>query len=465
MVRFGLVPQLERLPAFAGTACRPCITRTGTIRGDDSEDRRGVVRMRIALCKSMLTGSISGGDALVVNYASHLVTAGHEVSLLLIYPCSRDNPYYVRLQSANIPVVGVATALWRRFIAARRTQLSRLARRSGRLWYAGRRCARWFDSIMGSSDMRACSAHFKEYAPDVVHVVTPDLGAKAIIQAAHAVDIPVLYQELGIPYHPPDYYAEYVEFAAVLSLCSEVAALSPRLLEQCRSTLPYAGSYSVIPIIAPDLPTPVRPSGTTRDRVTIGFAARLEELKGPAVLLDAFAIVAAFVPELYLRVAGDGSHRSGLMSRVEQLGLAHRCEFLNPYTDIKQMSEFMRSIDIFVLPSLTEGTPNTIMEAMACGLPVIGSAVGGVPDMITADTGLLVPPGQPAPLAEAIRQLANDAALRAAMGQAARERYAALFAPGAVLPVLLGTYRKMLARRDAASGAEISWCNGPGQPW
>jgi len=106
-------------------------------------------------------------------------------------------------------------------------------------------------------------------------------------------------------------------------------------------------------------------------------------------------------------------------------------------------------VDVLVLPSHTEGTPNVIAEAMAQGLPVVATDVGGIPDMLGGGAGLLVPVGDARALAAAMLRLAGDPALRAAMGRAGRARYEAHFAPEAVLPVLLGTYRRILARAGA----------------
>ena len=94
----------------------------------------------------------------------------------------------------------------------------------------------------------------------------------------------------------------------------------------------------------------------------------------------------------------------------------------------------------------------SIVEAMAHGLPIVATAVGGIPDVVTPDVGLLVPPGDAPALAEALRCLATAPGLRAAMGVAARQRYEQIFAPEAVLPILLDTYRRVARRRGRSDG-------------
>jgi glycosyltransferase involved in cell wall biosynthesis len=103
----------------------------------------------------------------------------------------------------------------------------------------------------------------------------------------------------------------------------------------------------------------------------------------------------------------------------------------------------MRTLDVFVLPSFAEGTSKSVIEAMAHGLPIITTNVGGSPDLLPTGAGILVPPGDSAALANAMQCLASDPALRKQMGQAARDRYLKLFAPDSVLSMLVGTYSRL----------------------
>jgi glycosyltransferase involved in cell wall biosynthesis len=267
-----------------------------------------------------------------------------------------------------------------------------------------------------------------------------------IIRAAHDAGIPVLYQEVGTPYHPPGFESYYEQFTSVLPLCAEVAALSPQLARECREKLP-AANVSVLPILMDDgfdraATTTVRLRRTERS-VTFGFAARLEHLKGPLVLMDAFARTHRNVADIKLQITGSGSLKQKLFARARAHNVSQLCEFPGVYTRIEEKSLFMQSLDVFVLPSLTEGTPNGIIEAMACGLPVISTTVGGVPDLVSDETGILVPPGDVEALSQAMTLLAEDPLLRERMGQAARKRYEKLFNPSLVLPLMIDTYRRV----------------------
>jgi glycosyltransferase involved in cell wall biosynthesis len=136
-------------------------------------------------------------------------------------------------------------------------------------------------------------------------------------------------------------------------------------------------------------------------------------------------------------------------ARVRQLQLNGSWEFAGSYDGAVGCSAFMRTLDVFVLPSFAEGTSKSIVEAMAHGLPIITTNVGGSPDLLTPDVGILVSPGDSAALAGAMQRLASDPVLRKRMGQAARQRYLKLFAPEAVLSMLVSTYSRVAGNGHA----------------
>ncbi|HEU5236743.1 MAG TPA: glycosyltransferase family 4 protein, partial [Pyrinomonadaceae bacterium] len=135
------------------------------------------------------------------------------------------------------------------------------------------------------------------------------------------------------------------------------------------------------------------------------------------------------------------------------------------YTHPEECRAFMESLDVFVMPSFSEGTPNSIVEAMACGKPIIASDVGGIPDMIGDEAGLLVPPGEIDALAEAMLRLARDSDLRKQMGKAAQARYQKLFSPKVVVPLIVESYERVArnnGRRPSVNGNQTfyPWANG-----
>lgn len=144
--------------------------------------------------------------------------------------------------------------------------------------------------------------------------------------------------------------------------------------------------------------------------------ARLEKQKGIPYLLD----VASRVPEASFAIAGDGPDRAALEMRARELGIADRVTFLGRRSDVP---ELLAATDVFMLPSLYEGLPLTVLEAMAAGRPVIATAAGGTGEVvIDGETGLLVPPADPAALAAALRRLLADPAEAVRLAATARDR-------------------------------------------
>jgi glycosyltransferase involved in cell wall biosynthesis len=402
-----------------------------------------------------------------VTYATQLQAAGHTVSVLLMYPNTRDDQYYLRLREAGVPVSAIASAPVLKSLGAGRRLARTLLRLIPSSQFLVRETALKVASSVASRYFKPCRDYLEKCGADLVHVLTPDPSAMVMIRAAHTVGIPVIYQELGTPYHPPAFESFYEHFTSVLPLCSEVAALSPRLAEECREKLPHSNSLSVLPIMADDL---LNGNGggarkASAHNLTFGFAARLEHLKGPLVLVEAFAEVCRKFPEAELKIAGTGSLKQQAIARARELGVGARCHFPAVYTQPEQKSAFMKSLDVFVLSSLTEGTPNGIVEAMAHGLPVVASDVGGIPDIVTTETGILVPPEDPVALAAAMLRLARDASLRERMGKSGLERYKKLFSPKAVLPIMLSTYERVVAREGLSHATKPEANNGHAHPW
>ncbi len=422
--------------------------------------------MRIVLCKGQLMGPISGSDETIVTYATQLLAANQQPSVLLMYPPLADDQYYVRLKEAGVPVHAIASPGMHASLSTGRKLAAGILRAFPPSQQLIRGRAQKLSTRLAHSYFNECREYFAQCQADVVHVMTPDPSAMVMIRAAHESGIPVLYHELGMPYHPPAFASYYRQFVSALPYCSELAALSPRLRQECREQLPHGLPISVLPVIAEDLVDTCGPqSKSDNNSVTFGFAARLESLKGPLVLVEAFAAVAEKFAHSFLKVAGVGSQMQRAVAQAEAAGVAHCCEFAGAYTTVEQKRAFMQSLDVFVLPSLTEGTPNGIVEAMACGLPVIASGIGGVTDMITPETGLLVPPGDPRALAEAMKELAGNKALRERMGHAARRRYLEVFSPGSVLPLMLDTYRRIAAGAQVQTAEEKLNCGADLHPW
>ena len=401
--------------------------------------------MKIVYCKTAFAGPISGADEIAVMYAVELKRAGHSTAVLLVHPPAANDSLVARLREANVPLTALASPAFTASLAAGR----KLAIRAMRAFSPTSRLIRSksrnvvFD-LMQRYHQRCCE-YLKREKPDVVHVLTPDPGAMMLIRAAHDCGIPVVYQEVGLPYHPPGFEEVYERFVSVLPLCSRVAVLSPGLVHETSRALPQLSSLSVLPLIS-HTSNGAHHSDHVSPVVRFGFAARLEYLKGPLQLIHGFRMAHEKHAAVELKIAGDGSQRKDLIATLRHHGLEDKCEFTGVYTTVSERERFMSSIDVFVLPSLTEGTPNAIIEAMAHEKPVVATNVGGIPDLVDESVGILVPPGDPQALGEAMTRLAVEPELRQAMGTAARLKYEKLFTSHAVLPLLTDFYARLTTR-------------------
>lgn len=153
----------------------------------------------------------------------------------------------------------------------------------------------------------------------------------------------------------------------------------------------------------------------------IGTVGRLSLEKGHRILLTALAEARRDYPQTVLVLAGDGPERDELERLAHTLGLTASVRFLGQRRDLERVYP---AFDLFVLSSLTEGSPTALLEASAYGVPTLASRVGAIPDMLKEGSEIdLVPPGDAAALAAALRRLAGDATARRRLGQAARTRY------------------------------------------
>jgi glycosyltransferase involved in cell wall biosynthesis len=155
--------------------------------------------------------------------------------------------------------------------------------------------------------------------------------------------------------------------------------------------------------------------------IVIGNLARLHAANGHATLVEALGRLAhESLPEWRCDIAGDGPERERLDQQCSSLGLNARVRLLG---HTSSPEEFLRNLDLYVQPSAVAGMSNAVLEAMATGLPVVATAVGGTPEAIVdGESGLLVPDGDAAAMAAAVRALVQNADLRRNIGAAARVR-------------------------------------------
>jgi glycosyltransferase involved in cell wall biosynthesis len=419
--------------------------------------------MKIALCKSHFFGPVSGADEALVTYAVSLHRAGHDVAVVLLFKPTDNDQFFQRLRNAGVTVLHVIDRSivftimrgLRNMLSSFLLLLLLIPRSETRL----RKIWQILIDLISRAHYGNCRDYFAQSHHDVLHVFTPDSGAALMIRAGREAGIPVLYHELGTPNHLKALSGYYRRLERVLPLCSEVAALSPLLAKQWSERFGFLSSVSVLPLISEDsenllLPTFLIPR--SKSETVFGFAARIEEGKGPFLLIDALLKLQPRNLEIRIRFAGTGPALQQIKALVRQHGLDERCEFVGAYSGNVGRSAFMRTLDVFGLPSYAEGTSKSIIEAMAHGLPIITTAVGGSPDLITRDVGILVEPNNSEALAEAMHAL-TDPTVGKQMGKAARKRYEELFAPTAVLPMLVDTYSRLASDGNGTTNGHHPW--------
>lgn len=188
------------------------------------------------------------------------------------------------------------------------------------------------------------------------------------------------------------------------------------------------------------------------DSLVIGTVGRLQRVKDQATLLRAFAQLRADHPEwhsrLRLAIVGDGPLAAELQSIAEQLGIAGSTWFAGAQRDV---SRLLQGFDLFALPSLNEGISNTILEAMACGLPILATAIGGNVELVRdGSCGRLFPTGDVQALARLLATYVAQPELRIEHGRAARARAEQVFSLDAMTRGYCGVYDETLGLTDLA---------------
>jgi glycosyltransferase involved in cell wall biosynthesis len=183
--------------------------------------------------------------------------------------------------------------------------------------------------------------------------------------------------------------------------------------------------------------------GIADHELAVGWVGRLSVEKGADVFVEAMARVARrYAGESPLKaiIIGDGPEREALRARARSLGLTGRVDWRGVVTGAGRLAA---AFDVFALSSRSEGTPIALLEAMAAGTPVVATSVGGVPDVVTRDEALLVPPDEPRALAAAIEDSLRNRSAAFTRAAAARQRLATEYDLALWLSRYEGLYRAL----------------------
>jgi glycosyltransferase involved in cell wall biosynthesis len=243
----------------------------------------------------------------------------------------------------------------------------------------------------------------------------------------------------------------------LLRFFNGVAAVSRSVAEQ----VGHAGTRHKVHVIPNGVPThgggiesKLADQIRVRDRIVVGTVGRLSAEKGASVLIEAASKLCSDFPRAFFVVVGDGPLRSSLEARVCELGLTGQFLFVGERSDLNQI---YRSFDVYVLPSFQEGMPMALLEAMAAGLPVVATKVGGVPDVVCdGSVGTLVEPGDPNALARGIRDLLSDQIRRELLGSNGRRRVEEQFSAAVMARSYVELYQEALLGRSDGNRASVA---------
>jgi len=193
----------------------------------------------------------------------------------------------------------------------------------------------------------------------------------------------------------------------------------------------------------------------TSDQKVIGVIDRLNPEKKQLIFLRALEKTARSFPGVKALIIGDGQDRALLEGFCREKALSDRVVFLG-YQE--KVADYYQVLDLLVLPSLSEGLPNTVLEAMSFGVPVLATAVGGVPEIIQNGNGMMVPPNDPGALAEKMMELLGDGVLRQAIGLKGKTSLYPHFTPEYRVRQIVNLYEELLSdRAKTQAPSKAAW--------
>lgn len=269
-------------------------------------------------------------------------------------------------------------------------------------------------------------SYLRRKEPTIAHCYLPTAGLLGALAARLAGVSHVVTTRRWVHGYLGRRLLEYRMVAAVMDRLSShvIAVCETARLQAIDEGTPEGKITTVYNAIRPS-DFRVTRKGTFAGYPIFGAVGELHTRKGHCCLIEAVPYVLERFPSALFLIVGEGPEELRLRDLAARLGVSDHVEFLGKRNDIAHLlSEF----DIFVLPSMLEGMPNVVLEAMAAGVPVVGTSVGGVPELVQhRETGLLVEPGSSQALAAALMELAQDEALQQTLSRSAEEVVASRF--------------------------------------
>jgi glycosyltransferase involved in cell wall biosynthesis len=297
---------------------------------------------------------------------------------------------------------------------------------------------RWLEERLGESGVELRYASMVD--------VPPVRCVRGLIQLIREIGVDLLHshefnagvygaivaQRLRVPHvctmHGSRYYAERLRRRMLLAAAAwtgtRFVAVSATLADHLRRDLRIShGRVTVVAngvAIANAQPSPIRAQlGLAENARVLLAVGNLYAVKGHDFLIRALATILREYPDVHVAIAGRGIEETALRTRAQTLGIDNHVHLLGLRDDVPGL---LRAADIFVLPSISEGLPLALLEAMGAGVPVVASGVGEIPVVLQDDTGILVHPGSTEDVANAVLRLLSRPDEAAEMARRARER-------------------------------------------
>jgi len=351
----------------------------------------------------------AGAESVSLAFLRHVDRSRHDIRpITLVRPWERENLFVQRLEKENYPIARVPVAI--------------RAQTEGSDYLRVVRCYRMIRALLqqGCFDL----VHTHGYFADLVG-----------IPAAKQLNIPTLSTCHGFISNTLKYRFYNMCDRMALRFSTRVIAVSEGIK---MNLVKHGVRESQITVIqnavnnSGDRDSAARNRQKIRNRLALGdhafvlgYVGRLSREKGIVSLIEACAMLRDNGVPVTAVIIGEGPQRPELQALVKH----HRLEGVICFAGFQHdVQDWLPALDVFVLPSLTEGTPMSLLEAMASNLPVVASAVGGIPQVLsTEQNGILVPPGEPGEIRRAVQRLYDDRALRdriaRAAGRTVQERY------------------------------------------
>jgi glycosyltransferase involved in cell wall biosynthesis len=318
-------------------------------------------------------------------------------------------------------------------------------------------------AIHPGSDLRALSGYLalvRRVRPDLIHAHSSKAGALARLGRLVLPRIPVVYTPHGYAF--AGFFEHELERIAYREAERGLAPLTSLLLAVCEAEARVAASVGLrrrtrvvhngISLAEsnsrgarPTAPESDAGSGqSSRRDAVIATVARLQSGKGLEALIDAMPEVCRRHPSARLHLIGGGPLADVLRNRAQILGVAEVVEFCGELADPRRA---LAGAQLFVLPSLAESFPYVVLEAMAAGVPIVATRVGGIPEaVVDGQSGILIAPGSSSALAQAIVSLLDDPGRRASLAVAAGRRVRSSFGLDQMIAGTVAVYEEVLDR-------------------